>query len=62
MSRKKKITDELKLQIAEALKTKSRTQVCKDFSVSFEMLRREFGKAWTRGGSEIQREVEQSIN
>lgn len=59
MSRKKKITDDLKPQIAEALKTKSRTQVCQDFGVSFEMLRREFGKAWTKGSSAIERKVEE---
>jgi len=46
MSRKKKITPELKPQIAEALKTKSRTQVCKDYGVSYEMLRKEFGAKW----------------
>lgn len=46
MSRKKKITDELKPQIAEALRTKSRTQVCKDFGVSYEMLRKTFGAKW----------------
>lgn len=58
--RPKKITPELKEQIAEALKTKSRTQVCEEFSVTFVMLRREFGKAWTKGNSAIERKVEET--
>lgn len=46
MSRPKKITDELKPKIAEALQTKSRKQVCAEFGLDYQMLRREFGNAW----------------
>lgn len=57
--RPKKINDELKPQIAEALQSKSRKEVCADFGVTYEMLRREFGSKWKHTQGET---VQETIN
>ena len=48
MSKQRKLQNpELRAKVEEALKTKTRAEVCKEFGVDYFMLRKEFGNAWT---------------
>lgn len=56
--RPKTIQGELKEKIGEALKTKSRKEICTEFKVSYQQLRQEFGAKWKHtNGEEVKSEV-----
>ena len=50
MPKQRKLADpEIRAKVEEALKTKTRNEVCKEFGLDYAMIRREFGNAWTHG-------------
>ena len=50
---------EMRAKAEELLKTKTRGEVCRELGVDYNMLRREFGNAWTH---KVGVKVEEGVN
>lgn len=57
MPKARKINDSNREQIAEDLKTMTRSAVCQKYGLDFHMIRREFGNAWTHGPQSTNQEA-----
>jgi len=52
---------EIRAKAEEMLKTHSRAEICRELGVDYNMLRREFGNAWTHKVGETVNSVESGV-